>query len=397
MELLKNTNIDFMGPRRIWVGISLVLVALSCVEIFVFGIKQGVEFAGGAEVVLHYVEKPDLDRIRGDLGAAGLEGVTATTFGDTDDKEIAIRVALPEATEVEAEATRDLAKQIVTTLQPADMRARVEAGQLDLNVVDETTLAARLQSAGIPAEEAAAAAEAITNQRRENSGVLLSLDQAIGLEGVSESVDAFLRANAFVGPFGLRGQEVIAGSVSGEMRNKAYLAITGALFFMGIYIWFRFQLQYGIAAILALVHDTAITLAAFSLAGLEANLPVVAAFLTLVGYSVNDTIVVFDRIRETVKARGMGNFPAVINDAINQTLSRTLITSGTTWITVLALYVFGGPVIRPFAFVLLLGILIGTYSSIYVASPLLLFWNDRFAKRSTARSAKPAAKAAARG
>lgn len=397
MELLKNTKIDFMGPRKVWLGISFGLMAISFVVLAVNGVKQGVEFAGGAEVVLHYVEKPDLDRVRADLGAAGFEGVTATTFGDTGDKEVSIRVALPEATEAEAEATRDLAKQIVTTLQPAEVRARVEAGQLDLNVVDETTLAARLQSAGIPAEEAAAAAEALTNQRRENSGVLLSLDQAIGLEGVSESVDAFLRGNAFVGPFGLRGQEIIAGSVSGEMRNKAYLAITGALFFMGLYIWFRFQLQYGIAAILALVHDTVVTLGAFSLAGMEANLPVIAAFLTLVGYSVNDTIVVFDRIRETIKARGMGDFVGVINDAINETLSRTLITSGTTWITVVALYVFGGPVIRPFAFVLLLGILVGTYSSIYIASPLLLFWNDRFAKRAAARSAKPAAKAAARG
>ncbi|NJN64526.1 MAG: protein translocase subunit SecF [Acidobacteria bacterium] len=397
MQLLKHTNIDFMGPRKLWMGVSLALMIASALVLGVSGLKQGVEFAGGAEVVLHFVEKPDLDQIRAALGNAGFEGVSATTFGDTGDREVAIRVALPESTDSAAEVTRDLAKSIVGTLQPADVRERVEAGKLDLNVADQVTLADRLRSANLPSEEAEAVAEAIASFRRERSGVVASLEEALSLPGVTEAAKSVLRDMAFVGPFGLRGQEVIAGAVSGEMREKAYLAIVGALVFMGIYIAFRFQVQYALAAILALVHDTLITLGAFSLAGMEANLPVVAAFLTLVGYSVNDTIVVFDRIRETIKARGMGNFTAVINDAINQTLSRTLITSGTTWIVVVAMYVFGGPVIRPFAFVLLIGILIGTYSSIYVASPLLLFWQEYFGKRAAARASKPTAKAAARG
>jgi preprotein translocase subunit SecF len=327
--------------------------------------------------------------------------VAVTTFGGTDEREIAVRVALPaDADQTESgEAGRDLAKQVVDALEGQDVLQRKAEGLLDLNVTDQVTLSRSLVgNAGLSQEEADDAAEALTSFRRENSGVFTSLDQALGLEGLSEAAREYLGQNAFTGPFGLRGQEVIAGAVSAEMRTKALFAIVGALVFMLIYIWVRFQLQYGIAAIMALVHDTIITLGAFAIAGMEANLPVVAAFLTLVGYSVNDTIVVFDRVRENLKTRGTGKLAEVINMSINQNLSRTLITSMTTWFVVACMFFLGGPVIRPFAFVLLIGVLVGTYSSIYIASPVLLFWNGIFAKGAAKGAAKRAAqKASANG
>ncbi len=395
MRIIRETNIDFMGKRFLWLSISAVLIVLSLVAIARNGIRKGVEFAGGAEVIVRYVQPPDLEVIRKKLKDAGFTGIAVTTFGETEGKEISIRVALDkkkEAQEGDAapQAGRDLAQRIVESLRPPEVAEQVAQGKLDLNIADEVTIARRLQAdAGLDEVTANDVAAAITAWRKEHQGVFESMDQVRQVPGVTEEAWAWLSEHAFIGPFALRGQEVIEASVSKEMRDKAYGAILGALGGMLIYIWIRFQFQYGLAAILALVHDTIITLGAFAFAGMEANLPVVAAFLTLVGYSVNDTIVVFDRIRENIAQKGEGKLTELINLSINQNLSRTLITSLTTWFVVAALLFLGGPVIRPFAFVLFVGIIVGTYSSIYIASPLLVAWRDFFrgkGKKAAARA-----------
>jgi preprotein translocase subunit SecF len=184
----------------------------------------------------------------------------------------------------------------------------------------------------------------------------------------------------------------LEGTVSAEMRKKAMLAMLGALVGMLIYIWVRFQFIWGLAAILALAHDVIVTLGFFILFGYEADLPVVAAFLTLVGFSVNDTIVTFDRIRENLRNRG-GHLSEIVNTSINQTLSRTVITSLTVFLSALCLYLFGGPVLNPFAFVMTIGIVVGTYSSIYIASPVLVIWKDWLADRAVRKSVPSKARA----
>jgi len=189
----------------------------------------------------------------------------------------------------------------------------------------------------------------------------------------------------------LRSQNYVGPSVAPELRQKAIWAVVLSILAMLAYIWFRFRFQWGLGAILALIHDVIFTLGLFCLSGLEFSLPVVASFLTLVGYSVNDTIVVFDRIREIQRARGAGNLPRSINEAINQTLSRTLITSFLTWLVCAALFFFGGEALRGFSFVLVIGIIVGTYSSIYIASPVIILWERVF------RGGKPAAAAGERG
>ncbi|KAA6457503.1 protein translocase subunit SecF [Acidobacteria bacterium AB60] len=213
-------------------------------------------------------------------------------------------------------------------------------------------------------------------------------------EGRKAIVDT-LRAN-YNNPFDPdKGVKVdsVGPTVGRQLEKQAALATLYSLLGMLVYLWFRFQLIYGVAAVVACFHDTLITVGAFALTGQEISLTVIAAILTLVGYSMNDTIVVFDRIRENLRLSRRESLPDVVNRSINQTLSRTVLTSGLTFLTVLSLYIFGGPVLRGFSFALVVGILIGTYSSIAVAAPMLVAYQQWRASKGKA-VVLPAAKRA---
>ncbi len=174
----------------------------------------------------------------------------------------------------------------------------------------------------------------------------------------------------------IRRVEMVGPQVGKDLRQKGILSLVYAMIGILVYISWRFELRFAIGAIIALMHDVLITLGAFSLTGREIDLPIIAAFLAIIGYSLNDTIIVYDRIRENYGKHKKKGFSEVVNRSINETLSRTILTSGTTLMVVLALFIFGGGVIHNFAFALLIGILVGTYSSIFVASPILIFWDD---------------------
>ncbi len=176
----------------------------------------------------------------------------------------------------------------------------------------------------------------------------------------------------------MRREETVGPKVGGELRAAATSAVGLSLLLIVIYISFRFVFRYGVAAILALVHDVTLTLGIFSLLDLEISLSVIAAFLTIIGYSLNDTIVIFDRIRENMRLRRKESYSEVINRSINECLSRTFLTSVTTFCVALTLYLVGGPVIHDFAFALTFGVVIGTYSSMFIASPILVFWYEHF-------------------
>jgi preprotein translocase subunit SecF len=194
--------------------------------------------------------------------------------------------------------------------------------------------------------------------------------------------------------FTVRNVQVVGPTVGKQLEKQALLATLYSLLGMLVYLWFRFQLIYGVAAVVAVFHDTLITVGAFALTDQEIGLTVIAAILTLVGYSMNDTIVVFDRIRENLRLNRRESLPDVVNRSINQTLSRTVLTSGLTFLTVLSLYIFGGQVLRGFSFALVIGILIGTYSSIAVAAPMLVAWQEWRAKKNQGTSSLPSAKRA---
>ena len=174
---------------------------------------------------------------------------------------------------------------------------------------------------------------------------------------------------------------MVGPKVGKDLREKAILSIVYAIIGIVIYISWRFEFQYAVAAIIALIHDVLITMGAFSLADKEFTLVIVAAFLTIIGYSLNDTIVVFDRIRENMRRKGKTLLKDVINASINQTLSRTILTSGTTLLVVVALFFLGGEIIHDFSFALISGVLVGTYSSIFIASVFLVYWESRSAKK----------------
>jgi preprotein translocase SecF subunit len=190
-----------------------------------------------------------------------------------------------------------------------------------------------------------------------------------------------LRERTSLGGFSVVSAENVGPQIGSELRTRGVLAVVLSLLGMMAYIWWRFELRFGIGAMVASAHDVIITLGFYALLGYEFNLTTIAAFLTLVGYSVNDTVVIFDRVRENMRKPKRLPLVQVINEGINETLSRTIMTASTTLLAVLALFILGGEVLRGLAFVLLFGIIIGTYSTIYIASAMVLFWEKREAAR----------------
>jgi preprotein translocase SecF subunit len=233
---------------------------------------------------------------------------------------------------------------------------------IDLNRVRQGAAEAGLESAEI--------------QRFGDAREIILRTQELGVEeGQITTFISRMREVFADSPFEVMRTESVGPKIGGELKEKALLAILYSMIGLVIYISWRYEFKFAVAAIIALIHDVMITLGAFSLMDHEISLGVVAAFLTIVGYSLNDTIVVFDRIREVLQIRRKSAYAEVLDMSINQTLSRTIITSVSTLIVVLSLYLFGGEVIKDFAFALIVGVVVGTYSSIYVASPLLLEWN----------------------
>jgi preprotein translocase subunit SecF len=209
------------------------------------------------------------------------------------------------------------------------------------------------------------------------------------------AVEAALTANYHDSTFEIVQVDIVGPTAGAQLQKQALLATVYSLIGMLIYLWFRFELIYGVAAVVAVFHDTLITVGAFSLSNQEISLTVVAAILTLIGYSMNDTVVVFDRIRENLAASRRESLADVVNRSINQTLSRTVLSSGLTFLTVLSLYLFGGEVLHGFSFALVVGILIGTYSSIAVAAPMLVAWQNYRASKGKAPATLPASRARA--
>jgi preprotein translocase subunit SecF len=230
---------------------------------------------------------------------------------------------------------------------------------------------------------------------RFNNAEIISLPQSTATDSAHDqgraAIENALTSNYHDSGFSVQQVDIVGPTAGKQLQRQAGLATLYSLIGMLIYLWFRFELIYGVAAVVAVFHDTLITIGAFSLTNQEISLTVVAAILTLVGYSMNDTIVVFDRIRENLALSRRETLSDVVNRSINQTLSRTVLTSGLTFLTVLSLYLFGGEVLHGFSFALVIGILIGTYSSIAVAAPMLVAYQDWRAKQGK-KVALPAAR-----
>jgi preprotein translocase subunit SecF len=386
MEIFKNPNYDFLGKKWLFIGASLVLTVVGIASwVMKGGLKYGIDFTGGANITVRFSGKPPVDKIR--------QAVSTKIPGEISVQEIAgeneVIIGTPLKTDAELQSARGLMSEALTAAFGE------QSGKLDFNnastqmVVDK--LRDPLQQAGVALNDQQLQEMARAMMEYKNtpprSGILSSFDELKSVPGVTQGVIDVMKAQSYLPSFSIRGAEVVGPKIGAELRNKAVLATLYALGGMLVYIAFRFEWIYGLAAVIAVFHDVIITLGFFSLFDKEITLNVIAALLTLVGYSMNDTIVVFDRIRETLKFNRRDAFEKVVNDSINQTLSRTTLTSGLTFISALALWIFGGQVLNGFAFALVVGILIGTYSSIFVASPILIFWYNFLESRKKAPAA----------
>jgi preprotein translocase subunit SecF len=307
------------------------------------------------------------------MDRAGLHNARIQSYGGVGSNEELIDLPVQET----SEQALDQGKiKIISALQ-----TNTPAGKQDLNNTSSLALTAYLMEkdplhlATDAQQKYSAAAQAIVDYRdKTKGGLLASTDE---LKAVTDpAVLASLQDGFFLSDFGVYQVEIVGPQVGSQLRKQAFLATIYSLGGMLVYLAFRFELIYGVAAVITVFHDTLITIGAFSLTGKPISLTVIAAILTLIGYSNNDTIVVFDRIRENLKLMRREKLSDVVNRSINQTLSRTILTAGLTFLTVLALFLFGGEVLHGFSFALVIGILIGTYSSIAIAAPILVAYQD---------------------
>ena len=383
MELFRSSNIDFLGKKWYFLAFSVLFSVAGLLSMaFWHGIPLGVEFRGGTDAYVKFTQAPSLDQIRADLDHAGLHNARIQRFGEAANNEVLISLSLEKTS-----STSDLTagkNTIIDALGKDSPAAKdpANASKKDLNNAAFLTVQSDLMDrdplkAADAAQKYAAAAQAIVDFRdkdKDNAGVLTSLDSLSGV--VDPRIVTTIKQDFYLSNFGVRRVEIVGPQVGKQLQNQAVLAVLYSLAGMLVYLWFRFELIYGVGAVVACFHDTLITLGAFSLANKEISLTVIAAILTLVGYSMNDTIVVFDRIRENIKLMRRERLDVIVNRSINQTLSRTILTSGLTFLTVLSLYLFGGEVLRGFSFALVIGIIIGTYSSIAVAAPMLVAYQE---------------------
>jgi preprotein translocase subunit SecF len=307
MEILKNPNFDLLGKARYFIALSLLVIVAGVALIARQGLRYGVEFQGGTQLIVRFQNPPQVDAIRGAL-ERDAPGAVIQTYDDPAKNQVLIRLGTPP---------------------------------------DETELTA-------PAQR-----------------VLDSLEAGYAGNPVLES-----------------SSEIVGPIVGAELRRKAIQLTVLGLLFQLIYIGWRFKgAVWGAAATVACLHDVLVCLTFLAAFRYEITLNVIAALLTLVGYSVNDTIVIFDRARENLRHKRKDPLAKVLNDSLNQTLTRTLISNGTTFLAVLGLYLFGGEVLRGFGFTMVVGILVGTYSTIYIASPLVIWWQGRTQKPAAAKAA----------
>src|SRR5437868_7113831 len=383
VELFKSTNIDFLGKKWYFLGFSLIFSVAGLLSIFFWhGIPLGVDFKGGTLVYVKFTEQPNPDHIRAAMDKAGLHNARIQRYGPPSDNQVLIALEQKET----GESSLDKGKLAII----AALETGGQPGKLDLNNASPAAIADGLRQvdpdhgAAESSRNYANAASNIANFRdKAQGGVLKSFDQLRSV--VSPAYLAALQQSSYLSNFHVANSEIVGPTVGAQLRKQAILATLYSLIGMLVYLWFRFELIYGVAAVVAVFHDTLITIGAFSLTNKEITLTVIAAILTLVGYSMNDTIVIFDRIRENIKLMRREGLAEIVNRSINQTLSRTILTSGLTFLTVLSLYLFGGEVLRGFSMALVIGILIGTYSSIAVAAPMLVAYQDwRLARTGTA-------------
>jgi preprotein translocase subunit SecF len=377
MELFKNTDFDFLGKKWPFIIASLILSTAGITSIIVKGgLKYGIDFRGGALMTVQFASDPPVDQIRSAMSRRIKGEVSVQSFTGAN-----ARNQVEIGTELQEEKLLNLNRQAMEDVLKSAFGAS-DPGKPDLNNIGKAQLASHLRDPlarnNVPIsdqqlQDLAASIEDYVNSHY--SGLITDFNQLSGVPGMNAGVLNTIRQTFALSRYHVMSVETVGPKVGEELRLKALLATLYALGGMLVYIAFRFEWIYGLGAVIACFHDTIITIGLFSIFNKEISMTVIAALLTLVGYSMNDTIVIFDRIRENLKILRREPLESLMNKSVNQTLSRTVMTSGLTFLTVIALFIWGGPVLHSFSFALVCGIIVGTYSSVFVASPIVLFWH----------------------
>jgi preprotein translocase subunit SecF len=374
VEFFRNVNIDFLGKKWYFIAFSLIFSVAGVLSmLFWHGIPYGVDFRGGTLVYVKFSHTPNDNALRAAMDHAGLHNSKIQTYDIPSNNEVLIDLDVQETNEQALDRGK---MQIINTLETNAPPGRQDLNNSSSLVVKSYLMDKDPMHLGSDADQKyTQQAQAVVDARdKGQGGVLTSFDQLKG--SVDPAVVASLPDGFFLSDFSVRNVEIVGPQVGAQLRRQALLATAYSLAGMLVYLGFRFEWIYGVAAVVTVFHDTLITVGAFSLLNKDISLTVIAAILTLIGYSNNDTIVVFDRIRENIKLMRREKLSEIVNRSINQTLSRTILTAGLTFLTVLALYLFGGEVLRGFSLALVIGILIGTYSSIAIAAPILVAYQD---------------------
>jgi preprotein translocase subunit SecF len=411
IEIFKHANYDFLGKKWIFIGLSWLLILAGVVSVAwraldgnpnTHPFNMGVDFSGGTLVDVKFRDRTDLNKLRLAIEQQGVPGPqiqlqpVAEGIGQGARNEVLIRLpnllnverkAGESVTSAKATTDADIGKQKILAALQSMFSAGNVPGKTDINTVGRDQLKdqlAELDPLGLRAGGTTQTAETryreiagriMDYREKERGGLVGSIDEIKNLSGIEPQLGQGLTQIFYAGQAAIKSAEAVSPQVGADLRNRAIYVTLLACAGMLAFVAYRFRsLGFGIGAIVAVVHDVLITLGIFSIMHWEINLTVIAALLTLVGYSMNDTIVIFDRIREMMRVRRRDKLELLANEAINQTLSRTIIAAGLTFLTVLSLLLFGGEVLKSFSWALFIGIIIGTYSSIYIASPFMLWW-----------------------
>ncbi|MBU1095590.1 MAG: protein translocase subunit SecF [Ignavibacteriae bacterium HGW-Ignavibacteriae-2] len=372
MQIFDNLNIDFLGKRKYFYMLSGVLFILGMLSLLFRGLELGIDFKGGSEIALKFEKPIQISDIRDDLSQIGLGKIEIKTFGG--ETGVLIRTDLQAIPEQIFPKVISTVESSIEEYYPGVAKNKIETTESSITYQFETDsvatdLSAKLFEAGLQ------------SMAFEGNKMLVRV-------GIADWIEEVLRDKMPDNPFVIQKETKVGPKIGSELKRDSIIAVLLSLLVILIYLGFRFKFVFAVGAVAALFHDVFITLGLFSLLygiipglNLEVSITIVAAFLTLVGYSINDTVIVFDRVRENFKIHKTADLETNMNNAINKTFRRTIITSATTLFVVIVLLVFGGEVLRGFAFALFFGIIFGTYSSIFVASAFVLEYAQRSKKR----------------
>jgi preprotein translocase subunit SecF len=376
MRILENLNYDFLGKRKIAYAISVTIFLIGVISIVLRGLEFGIDFKGGTEIVLQFEDPVDVGEIRTYVENLGLGTAEVKTFGG----ETGIMVRTEEQV-----IPSEIFPKVVENIESAIEKYFPD---FERNIIDSTASSITYKFAN--AEITNTVIDKLFEAGFQSGHATEELDntQMIVRVSIADWIKENLSEKVENNPFIVLKEDIVGPKIGEELKQDAVLAIFFALIVILLYLGFRFKFVFAMGAVAALFHDVLITLGLFAALyglipglNLDIDLTVVAAFLTLIGYSINDTVVNYDRVRENLKIHKTRPIYDIINTSLSQTMSRTLLTSGTTLITVLILLIFGGEVLKVFAFTLFFGVIIGTFSSIFVASALVYEYAEKYKKK----------------